>query len=46
MKRFIAYLLLCCSMLVSAVSARAEAPLRYAATAPRVADKLAEGYAS
>ena len=33
MKRFIAYLLLCCSMLVSAVPARAEAPLRYAATA-------------
>ena len=32
MKRFIAYLLLCCSMLIDIRIARAEAPLRYAAT--------------
>ena len=46
MKRFIAYLLLCCSMLVSAVSARAEATAPVCRHRARVADKLAEGYAS
>lgn len=46
MKRFIAYLLLCCSMLVSAVPGQGGSSAPVCRHRARVADKLAEGYAS